>query len=528
MKKNRKKFDFLIIGSGIAGLSYALKVAEYGSVAIITKKEIDNTNTFYAQGGIASVMDTSDNFQKHIDDTLDAGDGICDLKAVEFLVKNAPKQIKELVKFGANFDKLENGEFDLAKEGGHSEHRILHYKDITGREIERALTESVRKNKNIQIFENYFALDLITQHHLGYIVTRYMSDIECYGAYVLNVETSEIETVLSKITVLATGGIGTIYNVTTNPPIATGDGIAMAHRAKAIIENMEFVQFHPTALYEPDVRPSFLITEALRGFGAILKTIDGDTFMPKYDKRGSLAPRDIVARSIDNEMKIRGHDYVLLDASKTNHKKLVEHFPNIYEKCLSLNIDITKDPIPVVPAAHYLCGGIKTNLNAQTTINRLYAIGESASTGVHGANRLASNSLIEAVVFAQEAASHSTKIIKNLSFKENIPDWDSKGTALPEEMVLITQEFKELQQIMTNYVGIVRSNLRMERALDRLQILYNETEKLYRRSIPSQKICELRNAINVGFLVIKMAKRRRESRGLHYNIDYKFKLDVLK
>lgn len=524
----RKKIDFLVIGSGIAGLSYALKVAKYGKVGIVTKKEIDNTNTQYAQGGIASVMYSPDNFEKHIEDTMIAGDGICDIEAVKLVVENAPKQIKELIEFGTNFDKQINGDYDLAKEGGHSEHRILHYKDITGKEIERALVENVKKHPNINIFENFFALDLITQHHLGYTVTRYMDDIECYGAYVLNIETNTIETILSKVTVLATGGIGNIYNVTTNPSIATGDGIAMAYRAKAIIENMEFVQFHPSALHEPEIRPSFLITEALRGFGGILKTIDGKEFMHKYDERGSLAPRDIVARSIDNEMKIRGDDFVLLDATHTDHKSLIEHFPNIYEKCLSLGIDITKQPIPVVPAAHYLCGGVKTDLNAQTTINRLYAVGESASTGIHGANRLASNSLIEAAVFAEQAAQHSISIINDLEINCKIPDWDSKGTALPEEMILITQEFKELQQIMTSYVGIVRSNLRLERALSRLEILYKETEKLYRRSIPSQKICELRNAINVGFLVIKMAKRRRESRGLHYNIDYKFKLDGMK
>ncbi|MBN2890741.1 MAG: L-aspartate oxidase [Bacteroidales bacterium] len=524
----QKKVDFLVIGSGIAGLSFALKVATFGKVAIITKKEASDTNTQYAQGGIASVMSGHDNFEKHIEDTLIAGDGICNLDAVKLVVEKAPQQIEELIKFGTNFDKLDDGTYDLAKEGGHSEHRILHFKDVTGREIERALVENVKKNPNIEILENYFALDLITQHHLGYTVTRYMNDIECYGAYVLNTNNDKIDTILAKTTLLATGGIGNIYNVTTNPPIATGDGIAMAYRAKAIIENMEFVQFHPTALFEPEARPSFLITEAMRGFGAILKTIDGKEFMHKYDKRGSLAPRDIVARSIDNEMKIRGEDYVLLDATNTDKKKLVEHFPNIYEKCLSLNIDITKDPIPVVPAAHYLCGGIKTDLNAQTTINRLYAAGECASTGLHGANRLASNSLIEAIVFADQAAKHALALIDNISFNNDVPDWDSKGTTLPEEMILITQEFRELQQIMTNYVGIVRSNLRLERAQSRLEILHLETETIYRRSIPSRKICELRNSINVAFLTIKMAKRRRESRGLHYNVDYKFKLNGMK
>lgn len=521
------KFDFLVIGSGIAGLSFALKASKLGTVAIITKREIDNANTKYAQGGIASVTYPPDNFDKHIQDTLIAGDGICDLDAVKTVVQNAPLRIKELIELGTKFDKTDDGNFDLAKEGGHSEYRILHHEDLTGAEIERALVEKVKADKNIKIFENHFAIDLITQHHLGYTVIRYMENINCFGVYVLDPNSKEILTFVSKITILATGGIGNIYQTTTNPTIATGDGIAMAYRAKAIIENMEFVQFHPTALYELEARPSFLISEALRGFGAILKTIDGKTFMEKYDKRKSLAPRDIVARAIDNELKTRGDDFVLLDATETNKEDLLKHFPNIYKKCLSLNIDITKQPIPVVPAAHYLCGGIKTDLDGRTSINNLFAIGECSSTGLHGANRLASNSLIEALVFSDKAINFSKNLIDNIKFAENIPDWNFKGTSLPEEMVLITQEYKELQQIMTNYVGIVRSNLRIQRAINRLENLYKETEDLYRRSIPSEKILELRNAINVAYLVVKMAKRRRESRGLHYNLDYPNKLQLL-
>lgn len=521
------KTDFLVLGSGIAGLFYALKASKYGKVTIVTKNKIDNSNTSYAQGGIAAVTNhLKDNFKKHIEDTIIAGDGICDIDAVQTVVENAPDRIKELIDLGTNFDKKKNGDYDLAKEGGHSEHRILHFKDITGYEIERALVEKVLTNKNISIYENHFAIDLITQHHLGHTVTKYMNDIECYGAYVLDLQNKSIKTFLSKITFLATGGIGNIYQTTTNPTIATGDGIAMAYRAKAIIENMEFVQFHPTALYEPEIRPSFLITEALRGFGAVLKTIDGKKFMQKYDKRGSLAPRDIVARSIDNEMKLRGDDFVYLDATNTNHEELLNHFPNIFEKCLSIGIDIRKDFIPVTPAAHYLCGGVKTDLTGKTTINNLYAAGEVAYTGLHGANRLASNSLIEALVFADLAVKDALNTFSNFAFKENIPEWDFKGTKFTEEMILITQEFKELQQLMTNYVGIVRSNLRLDRALSRLEILYKETEDLYRSSIPSKKICELRNAINVGYLVIKMAKRRRESRGLHYNIDFPDKLNI--
>ena len=515
------KTDFLVLGSGVAGLFFALKASEFGNVVIITKKEINTSNTAYAQGGIAAVTNlVKDDFQKHIDDTLIAGDGICNIDAVKIVVENAPDRIKELIDIGTNFDKKKDGDYDLAREGGHSEHRILHHKDITGKEIERALVEKVRKTKNIQIFENHFAIDLITQHHLGQTVTRYMDGIECYGAYVMDIKKQSIKTVLSKITFLATGGIGNIYQTTTNPVIATGDGIAMAYRAKAIIENMEFVQFHPTALYQPEVRPSFLITEALRGFGGVLKTIDGKEFMQKYDKRGSLAPRDIVARSIDNEMKLRGDDFVYLDVSKTDHEELINHFPNIFEKCKSIGIDIRKDKIPVTPAAHYLCGGVKTNLNGKTTINYLYASGEVASTGLHGANRLASNSLIEAIVFADLAVKNASEIISEISLTDNIPHWNYKGSKYAEEMILITQEFKELQQIMTNYVGIVRSNIRLERALDRLEIIFKETETLYNRSIPSKEICELRNAINVGYLIIKMAKRRRESRGLHYNIDF--------
>jgi len=519
--------DFLVLGSGIAGLFFALKASKLGEVIIITKSKISETNTTFAQGGIASVTNkVRDNFQKHIEDTLIAGDGICNIDAVKTVVENAPDRIQELIDVGTIFDKKNDGNYDLAKEGGHSEHRILHYKDITGKEIERALVEKVRNTKNIKIYENHFAIDFITQHHLGQTVTRHMEGIQCFGSYVLDIENKKIKTFLSKTTFLATGGIGNIYQTTTNPIIATGDGVAMAYRAKAIIENMEFIQFHPTALFEPEERPSFLITEALRGFGAILKTMDGKEFMHKYDERGSLAPRDIVARSCDNEMKIRGDDFVYLDASKTDHEELLNHFPNIFDKCLSIGIDIRKDLIPITPAAHYLCGGVKTDLKGRTTINNLYAAGEVASTGLHGANRLASNSLVEAIVFADIAINNAGENFHKIKLKNNIPEWDFKGTKLAEEMILITQEFKELQQIMTNYVGIVRSNLRLERALSRLEILYKETETLYRRSIPSKEICELRNAINVGYLIIKMAKRRRESRGLHYTIDYPNKLEV--
>ncbi len=516
----KKKYDFLVVGSGLAGLSFALKVAKKGKVAIITKTKLTETNTSFAQGGIAAVTYAPDHFEKHVEDTLVAGDGLCNEEIVRMVVKEGPKQIRELIKWGTEFDKEEDGRFDLAKEGGHSEHRILHHKDNTGAEIQRALSDKVMNHKDIDIYQNYFAVDIITQHHIGRLVKRRHKDIECHGIYALNIETGKVITFLSKITMIATGGAGNLYSTTTNPPIATGDGIAMVYRAKGTVENMEFFQFHPTSLYNPGEKPSFLITEAMRGFGGKLRTTDGKEFMYKYDDRGSLAPRDIVARAIDNEMKVRGDDFVYLDCTHLDGKKLIEHFPNINEKCLSLGIDITKDYIPVVPAAHYLCGGIKVDSDSKTWINRLYAAGETASTGLHGANRLASNSLIEAIVFSDRAAKNALVEVDKYSFNEEIPDWDDKGVSLPEEMVLITQNYKELQQIFSAYVGIVRSNLRLKRALDRLEIIYNETEELYRKTTLSVKLCELRNLINVGYLIIKMAMRREESRGLHYTIDY--------
>lgn len=514
------KYDFLIIGSGIAGMSFALKVANKGKVAIVCKNSLEDANTYYAQGGIASVTSQIDNFDKHISDTLDAGDNINDLKVVEKVVREAPEQIEELISWGVHFDKDDKGNFDLHREGGHSEFRILHHKDNTGAEIQESLIEAIKRHPNITVFEHYFAIEIITQHHLGKTVNRYMKDIECYGAYVLNQKTNNIHTFLSKVTLMATGGIGCIYQTTTNPVVATGDGIAMVYRAKGHIKDMEFVQFHPTALYHPGDRPSFLITEAMRGYGGILRTRSGKKFMQKYDERESLAPRDIVARAIDTEMKNRGDDFVYLDVRHKDPEETKKHFPTIYQKCLSLGIDITKDYIPVAPAAHYLCGGIVVDLNGQSSINRLYANGECACTGLHGANRLASNSLIEAVVYADAAAKHALSVIDNITFREDIPDWNDEGTSLPEEMVLITQSEKEVGQIMSSYVGIVRSNLRLKRAFDRLEILYQETENLYQRSVVSREICELRNIINTGYLVIKQAMNRKESRGLHYTIDY--------
>lgn len=524
-----KKFDFLIIGSGIAGLTYALKVAEHGSVCIITKANEDESNTKYAQGGVAAVWDfEEDSYRKHIADTLDAGDGLCDKKIVEIVVKEGPQRVKEIIDWGAKFDKNDEGEYDLGREGGHSEHRVLHHKDSTGSEIEQTLLQQISKHHRIEMHTHYFAIDLITQHHLGVEVTRRTSNIECYGVYVLNTKNNKTEKILSRITLLATGGAGHAYRNTTNPVIATGDGIAMVYRAKGRVENMEFYQFHPTALYNPGEYPSFLITEAIRGFGAVLKTSDGKEFMHKYDRRKSLAPRDIVARAIDNEMKKRGDECVYLDCRQLDKKSFIAHFPNIYEKCLSIGIDAAKEMIPVVPAAHYLCGGIKTGESGKTSIKNLYACGECACTGLHGANRLASNSLLEAIVFSHRAVMDGVKKISKISWKKNIPEWNAEGTFNPEEMVLITFTRQEVQNIMSNYVGIVRSNLRLTRAFERLNLIFKETEALYARTVVSPELCELRNLINIGYLIIRSSIMRKESRGLNFNTDYPGKLNPAK
>ncbi|MEX2370679.1 MAG: L-aspartate oxidase [Bacteroidales bacterium] len=515
-----KQYDYLVIGSGLGGISFALKVASHGKVAIITKTSMEETNTRYAQGGIAAVTSEPDSYEKHVKDTIIAGDGLCKEEIVRMVVKEAPAQIEELIRWGTNFDKKSDGKYSLAREGGHSEHRILHHKDSTGAEIQRALSEQVRTHPNIDLYENHFAVDLITQHHKGELVKRYLTNIECFGAYVLNPDGTRVIKFLSRTTLIATGGAGHLYVTTTNPKIATGDGIAMVYRAKGIIDNMEFVQFHPTSLFNPGETPSFLITEAMRGFGGILRNSKSEDFMEKYDKRGSLAPRDIVARAIDNELKMSGHEFLYLDCTHLDETSLKDSFPNIHKKCSSLGIDIARDMIPVVPAAHYLCGGIRVDENGQSWIKRLFAVGESSATGLHGANRLASNSLIEAIVYADRAAKYSVANYENKEFEKGIPAWDDSGTIHNEEMVLITQNQKELQQIMTNYVGIVRSDLRLKRALTRLEIINRETEQLYKSSKLSRDICELRNLINVGYLVIKMAMARRESRGLHFNMDH--------
>ncbi|MGZ8545424.1 MAG: L-aspartate oxidase [Flavisolibacter sp.] len=524
--------DFLVIGSGIAGLTYAIKVAQHlpdKKVIIITKASADETNTKYAQGGIAVVNDLeNDSFEKHIEDTLIAGDGLCNEEVVEIVVKEGPARVQEIIDWGAQFDKDAEGDYKLGREGGHSEFRILHHKDVTGKEMERTLLEAIKRAPNIELVNHCFVVDIITQHHMGYLVTKSTPDITCYGVYVLNARSSRIEKILSKVTLLATGGNGQVYRTTTNPYIATGDGVAMVYRAKGRIENMEFIQFHPTALYEAGKRgQAFLITEAVRGDGGILRNVKGEAFMEKYDERKDLAPRDIVARAIDSEMKISGTEHVYLDCRHMDIEKFRDHFPNIFEKCMSIGIDVSTAMIPVAPAAHYSCGGIKTDEYGRSSIQSLYACGECASTGLHGANRLASNSLLEAMVFAHRCYVDSVNRVLTINDHPAIPDWNAEGTADPREMILITQSLKELQQVMSDYVGIVRNNVRLQRALKRIDLLYEETEGLYQTTTVSSHLLELRNMITVGYLIVKGAAFRKESRGLHFNTDYPSKSELV-
>lgn len=526
--------DFLVIGSGIAGLSFAVKCARLHpqkSITILTKAQPDETNTKYAQGGIAVVGEEPDSFHKHIEDTLISGDGLCDEDIVQLVVEEGPDRVKEMIDWGTNFDRNQDGEYSRGREGGHSEYRILHHKDITGYEIERALLVEIERYPNIKILKDYFVIDIITQHHAGFLVLKSTPNIECYGVYALNTQDRNIVRILSKVTLLATGGCGQVYRSTTNPAIATGDGIAMVYRAKGRIRNMEFIQFHPTALYEAGVSPSFLITEAVRGDGAILRNKHGEAFMQRYDVRKDLAPRDVVARAIDNEMKINGTAYVYLDCTHIDRQKFINHFPNIYEKCKSIGIDVFTQYIPVSPAAHYCCGGVLSDADGQSSIQNLFVCGECSSTGLHGANRLASNSLLEALVFAHRCATKASEIVDSKEFNEQIPKWNALGTTDPQEMILITQSRKELESIMSDYVGIVRNNIRLERAMRRIDLLHEETEALYRSTRISPQLCELRNLITIAYLIVKSAQFRKESRGLHYNTDYpeqsKLTMDVV-
>ena len=513
-------FDFLVIGSGVAGLFAALRLADHGSVIIVTKKERSQSNTSWAQGGIASVLDPQDSYEEHVRDTLEAGAGLCDVKAVRMIVERGPALIRELMELGVPFTRTEDGRLDLGREGGHHHRRIVHVKDMTGQYLENALLDAVSRNPNIQLLENHVAVDLITEHHVFTPTPARSHSLNCWGAYVLDSMQGKVRRFTAKATLLATGGCGQVYLHTTNPAIATGDGIAMAFRAGASIANMEFMQFHPTSLYHPDA-DSFLITEAIRGFGARLINKRGEEFMAKYHPMGSLAPRDIVARAIDAELKKSGERCVYLDVTHKEAEEIRNRFPVVYEKCLSFKIDATREPIPVVPAAHYSCGGVATDLQGATEIAGLYACGEVACTGVHGANRLASNSLLEALVFAENAALAAVESCRSKAFDfPPIPYWDDIGTFNSEEWVLISHDLLEVKNLMWDYVGIVRSTLRLERALSRIRLIRQEVENFYRRTTVTVGLVELRNLATVAQLIIQSALLRRESRGLHYTTDY--------
>ena len=516
------KTDILILGSGVAGLSIAIKTATslpHKSILVATKADESESNTKYAQGGIAAVWDKLDSFEDHIKDTMVAGDNLSDRSVVKMVIEEAPDCMKQLISWGTDFDQNQAGEIDLGKEGGHSANRILHFKDITGFEIEKTLLEQVSNLPNIKLLPYHFAIDLITDHHLN--ESSLEDSISCYGAYILNQKTNKIDTYLASSVVLATGGIGQVYAATTNPVIATGDGIAMAYRAKAKIIDMEFVQFHPTALYQPGESPSFLISEAVRGFGAFLRNKKGERFMLAIDERAELAPRDIVSRAINTELIFSGDAHVYLDCTHLDMPEFLKHFPNIYEKCKSLGIDPESQWIPVIPAAHYLMGGIEVDANGYSSVDNLFACGECSRTGLHGANRLASNSLLEALVFgnqiAQEIIQNRAQMIFNT--KLVIPEWDEEGTMVPKENVLISHNRKTIQNIMTDLVAIVRSNERLEKALDHLNYLFQDTEKAYEKSKLSPQICELRNLNAVAYLIVHQSMARKENKGAFFSLD---------
>jgi len=513
-----KTFDHVVVGSGIAGLTYALKAAERGTVAIVTKKSRSDSNTAWAQGGIACVTSNEDSVDLHVRDTMIAGDGLCREEAVRIIVGEGPDRIAELVSLGMHFDERTSPgghrEPDLGREGGHSKRRILHAKDATGFEIERTLLSAVGSHPNITVLENHMAVDLITTGKLGYA----MQD-SCVGLYVLNESSGSVETLRTDVTVLATGGCGRVYLYTTNPDIATGDGVAMAWRAGAAISNMEFMQFHPTCLYHPKAK-SFLITEAVRGEGGILTDGEGRRFMEKYDPRLELAPRDIVARAIDAEMKRTGKPCVFLDISGKPSGFVRERFPTIHDTCLGLGIDITRQPIPVVPAAHYQCGGIKTDLHGETSLRGLYAIGEAASTGLHGANRLASNSLLEALVMADRAAARTGRNHRHQEISIVLPEWRPGKVQDVDELVVVYHNWDEIRRLMWDYVGIVRTDKRLQRAATRLRNLQNEIQEFYWNFKITADLLELRNLATAASLIVDCAISRKESRGLHYTLDY--------
>ena len=519
-------YDFLIIGSGIAGLSFALKVARHGTVAIVTKMGGEESSTKYAQGGIASVTDfKKDSFEDHVQDTLLAGAGLCDEQVVRQVVESGPARINELIEYGVEFTRKsapKADEYHLTKEGGHSHRRILHADDLTGKEVELSLLEKAKEHPDISFHEHFIAIDLITSKKLAGSKSRDL----CLGAYVLEKKTGDIHTFLGKITLLATGGAGKAYLITSNPDVATGDGIAMAYRRGAKIANMEFIQFHPTCLYHPHAR-NFLISEAVRGEGGVLVDENGVSFMEKYHELKSLAPRDIVARAIDKEMKRAGTECVYLDISHVSAEKVKKHFPNIYGKCLSLGIDMVKEPIPVAPAAHYCCGGVTVDMDGQTNIPGLFAVGEVSCTGLHGANRLASNSLLEAVVYGHKAAQKACEIFSSMVYSSAVPDWDVGGATDSDEEIMVTHNWDEIRRTMSNYVGIVRSKKRLERASRRIEMLQQEIQEYYWNFLITSNLVELRNIATVAELIIKCARSRKESRGLHYNIDYPKKNEKL-
>ena len=520
------KADVLVIGSGISGLSYAIKVSEKmpeAQITIVTKADEDESNTKYAQGGLAVVTDfDKDNFQKHIDDTMRAGDGENKRDVVEMVIKEGPARFQELVDWGTRFDMEKDGDFKLGREGGHTENRIVHHKDITGAEIERALLETVKRSKNIEMLAHHYVVDLITQHHVpGKELNT--DDISCYGAYILDEKNKKIKKITAKITLVATGGAGHVYKNTTNPVIATGDGIAFVHRARGRVSNMQYYQFHPTALYSKRDGMLFLISEAVRGDGAKLRTKDGEKFMQKYDEREELASRDIVARAIDNELKISGDDYVGLDCREMDQQKFREHFPNIYQKCIQEGIDPFKQLIPVVPACHYLMGGIDIDMDGQSSINNLFAVGECTNSGLHGANRLASNSLLEGVVFGHNAALKTVELLRinefNFDDLKAVPEWNEEGMKMMDEMVLVSYLRRQLQEMMSDLVSIVRSNERLELARKKQREIYEAVTELYNYSIMSPQLSELRNLVNISYLIIKHSLAMKENKGAFYNKD---------
>ncbi|RJP74055.1 MAG: L-aspartate oxidase [Candidatus Zixiibacteriota bacterium] len=502
--------DFLLIGSGIGGLTFALQVADHGTVAVVTKKSDHESSTNYAQGGIAAVMSDKDSFRSHLEDTLQAGAGLCKRRVVEEVVRRGPECIQQLMEWGARFSLAEDGAtLALGREGGHSHNRIVHAADLTGAEIERTLLGRINDHPNVRVFPNHQAVDLIMDE-AG----------RCRGAYILDAESGRVDVFSAPVTLLATGGCGNVYQHTTNPAIATGDGLAMAYRAGAVVANLEFMQFHPTTLYTPEAR-SFLISEAVRGFGGILRTVAGERFMTKYHPCKELAPRDVVARAIDRELKLSGQPYVLLDLTHINPDRVKSRFPYIYRRCLEYRLDITREPIPVVPAAHYMCGGVRTGLDGRTSLPGLYATGEVACTGLHGANRLASNSLLEALVISHRAAAAAAAELRSAPApKTELPPWDKGGSHDSEEWVLISHDRSEIQRLMWDYVGIMRSNKRLERARRRLNLIVNDIEDFYRHTPVTEGLIELRNLAQVAQAIIRCAQSRRESRGLHYTTDY--------